>query len=78
MINIGGHEAVGSRKVTFTFVTGDLTRSCVDAQLLIVLSVGLAVVWIGRPIRKDYMAEGLKMQFTFAYGAKGAFPVSLM
>ena len=35
-IDIGGYETVISRKVLFTFGTGDLTRGCMNAQLLIV------------------------------------------
>ena len=35
-IDIGGYEAVRSREVAFALSTSDLTRGCINAQLLIV------------------------------------------
>lgn len=44
LINIGSDEAVGAREVMLTLVSGDLMYGCVDVQLLVVMSVGLAVM----------------------------------
>ena len=52
-INVGGCEAVRSRELAFAFGAGDLTRGCINAQLLIVQCIGLAVVKTGRPIGKE-------------------------
>ena len=76
-INIGGYEAVRSRKVEFVRSTGDLTRGCINMKLLIIPWIGLAVVWTGRPIGKDFGTEGLKIRFVFPRGANDTFPVSL-
>ena len=70
--------AVRARKVAFAFGARDFTSDCVDAQLLILPCIGLAVVGAGRPIGKDLRTDGLKIQPAFPYGAKEAFPVSLV
>lgn len=77
-IYIGGYEMVRSRKVAFAFSTGDITRGCINVHLLVVPSVGLAVVRAKRPVSKDLMAKGLKISFVFPYRTGDAFPVSLM
>lgn len=43
-IDIWCSKAVGYREVAFVFSMGDLTRGCINAQLLVVPSVGLTVV----------------------------------
>lgn len=43
-IDVGGYEAVRSWKVSFAFSPGDLTSSCVSAQLFILLNIGLTMV----------------------------------
>lgn len=42
-----------------TFDAGDLTRGYINAQLLILPSVGLEVTMTRRPIDNDFMTEGL-------------------
>ena len=76
--NVGGYEAVRSREVGFTFSTGDLTRGCINAQPLVVPNVELMMVRTRCSVGKDFMAEGLKIQFAFPCGAKDTFPVSLI
>ena len=77
-IGIGCYEAVCSRKVAFALDAGNLTRGCINAQLLVLPCVALAVVWAGCPIGKKCGAEGLEIQFAFPCGAKDAFPVGFI
>ena len=69
---------VRAREIAFASGAGDFTRGCVNAQLLIVPCIGLAVVGARRPIGKDIRSEGLKIKFAFPCRAKEAFPVSLI
>ena len=77
-IDIGRYEAVCSREVAFAFFAGDLARGCINAQLLVLPFVGLAMVRFGCPIGKNCGAEGLEVQFAFPCGAKDAFPVGFI
>ena len=49
-----------------------------DAQLLIVLSAGLAVVWTGFPIGNDFMTECSKILFIFPCEEEDSFTVGLI
>lgn len=62
--------------MTFTIDAGDLDWSPSPAQLH--CFTALTVVWIGRLIGKDFVAEGLKIQFALPCRAGDAFPVSLI
>ena len=62
---------VRSREVAFEVGTGDLTRGCINVQLLVVARTG-------RPIGKEFSAEGLRIKFEFPCGTKDAFPVSFI
>ena len=44
-VDVVSNESVGTREMAFTFGAGDLVRSCVNTQLLILPSVGLVMVW---------------------------------
>ena len=64
--------------MAFAFGAGDLARGCVNAQLLILPSVGLEVVWTIRPIGKNEVSESLEIHFTFPCGTEDAVPVCLI
>ena len=64
--------------MAFTFGAGDLARGCVNTQLFILPSVGLVMVWTIRPIGKNEVSEGLKIQFLFLCGTEDAVPVCLI
>ena len=72
------NESVGTREVAFTFGADDLARGCVNTQLLILPSVGLVMVWTIRPIGKNQVSEGLKIQFSFQCGTEDVVPVCLI
>ena len=57
---------------------GMLPGGSINAQLLVLPRVGLAVVRAGCPIGDNFGAEGLEVQFAFPCGAKDAFPVSFI
>ena len=76
-IDIGGYGAVISLEVAFAFSTGDLTRGCINAQLLIVPCVGLAVIWTRRRIGQDFIGGGLELRFAFPCRAIDTSSVSL-
>ena len=52
-----------------------LGRGCINAQLLVLPCVGLAVVSAGCPVGENFGVEGLEMQLAFPCGVKVAFPV---
>ena len=60
------------------FGAGDLACGCINAQLLVLPCVGLAVVRAGCPIGGNFGVEDLEFQFAFPCGAKDAFPASFM
>ena len=64
--------------MAFTFGAGNLSRGCVNTQLLILSSVGLVMVWTIRPIGKNEVSEGLEIHFSFLCGTEDAIPVCLM
>ena len=78
VVEVASDESVGTREVAFTFGAGDLVHGCVNTQLLILQSVGLVMVWIIRPIGKNEVSEGLKIQFSFPCGTEDAAPVCLI
>ena len=64
--------------MVFTVCAGDFAHGCVSSQLLVLPGVGLVVVWTIRPIGKNGMSEGLKIQFTFPCGTEDTVPVCLI
>ena len=64
--------------MTFNFGAGDLARGWANTQLLILPSVGLVMAWTIRPIGKNEVSEGLKIQFSFPCGTANAIPVCLI
>ena len=64
--------------MAFAVGAGDLARGCVNAQLLVLPSVGLEVVWTIRPIGKNDVSEGWEIHFSFSCGTEDAVPVCLI
>ena len=64
--------------MAFAVGAGDFARGCVNAQLLVLPSVGLVVVWTIRPIGKNKVSEGLEIQFSFPCETEDAVPVRII
>ena len=64
--------------MAFTFGAGDLARSGVSTQLLVLPGVELVMVWTIRSIGKNEVSQGLDIQFSFPCGAEDAVPVGLI
>ena len=64
--------------MAFAVGAGDFARGCVNAQLLLLPSVGLVVFRTIPPIGKNGVTEGLEIHFSFPYGAEDAVPVCLI
>ena len=64
--------------MAFALGAGDLARSCVNTQLMILPSIGLVMVWTIRPIGKNEVSEDLEIQFSFPCGTEDAVPVCLI
>ena len=64
--------------MAFAVGAGDFARGSVNSQLLVLPGVRLVVVWTIRPIGKNKVSEGLKIHFTFPWGAEDAVPVCLV
>ena len=64
--------------MAFAVGAGDFARGCVNAQLLVLPSVGLGVVWTIHPIGKNKVSESLEIQFSFPCGTEDAVPVCLI
>ena len=71
-------KSVRTREVAFAVGAGDFARGCVNAQLLVLPSVWLVVVWTIRPIGKNEVSEGLEIPFSFPCGTEEAVPVCLI
>ena len=64
--------------MAFAVGAGDFARGCVNAQLLVLPSVGLVVTWTIRPIGKNEVSEGLEIHFSFPCGTEDAVPMCLI
>ena len=64
--------------MAFAFGAGDSARGYINAQLLILPSVGLVVVWTIRPIGNNEVSEGLETHFSFQCRTEDAVPVCLI
>ena len=64
--------------MAFAVGARDFARGCVNSQVLVLPGIGLVVVWTIRPIGKNEVSEGLKINFTFPCGTEDAVPVYLI
>ena len=64
--------------MAFAVGAGGFARGSVNSQLLVLPGVGLVVVWTIRPIGKNEVPEGLKINLTFPCGTEDAVPVCLI
>ena len=60
------------------FCAGNLSGSCVNAQLLILTGVRPMLGGFSCPICEDVMSEGLEVKSTFPGGTEGSVPVSFI
>ena len=77
-VDISSDEPVRTWKVAFAVGAGEFARGSVNAQRLILPSIGLVVVWTIRPIDKNEVSEGLEIQLSFPCGTEDAVPVCLV
>ena len=71
-------KSVRTREVAFAVGARDFARGCVNSQVLVLPGIGLVVVWTIRPIGKNEVSEGLKIDFTFPCGTEDTVPVYLI
>ena len=64
--------------MAFAVGAGDLSRGCVNTQLLVLPSVTLVMVWTIRPIGNNEVSEGLEIQFSFPCGTEDPVPMCLI
>ena len=70
--------SVRTWEVAFAVGAGGFARGCVNAQLMVLPSVGLVAVWTTRPIAKNEVSEGVEIHFSFPCGTEDAVPVCLI
>ena len=78
LVDVISDEPVRTWEVAFAVGAEKFARGCVNAQLLILPSIGLVVIWTIRPIGKNEVSEGLEIQLSFPYGTEDAVPVCLV
>ena len=77
-VEVVSDKPVRTREVAFAVGAGDFARGCVNAQLLVLPSLGLVVFCTIRPIGKNEVTEDLKIHFSFPCWTNDAVPACLI
>ena len=78
LVDVISDEPVRTWEVASVVGAGKFARGCGNAQLLVLPSIGLVMVWTIRPIGKNEVSEGLEIQLSFPCGTEDVVPVCLV